>query len=115
LSGVGPAPGMSGNDEIVPALDERTRQLIVSLVETGIESALATRATSLAGNDAAVAARNPSPTSASAAPGRDPSTLGAGAGAANLRGGSGGPGITEDPARAPEDEDKAEDTRDEDE
>jgi hypothetical protein len=68
LSGVGPAPGMSGNDEIVPALNERTRQLIVSLVETGIESALATRGTSLAGNDAAVAARNPSPTSASAAP-----------------------------------------------
>jgi hypothetical protein len=39
---------MAGNDEIVPGLDGRTRQLIFSLVETGIESALATRATSLA-------------------------------------------------------------------
>jgi hypothetical protein len=84
---------MSVNDEIVPGLNERTCQLIGSLVETNIESALATRATSRAGNDAAVAARNPSPTSASAAPRRDPSTLGAGAGAANLGGGSGGPGI----------------------
>ena len=102
---------MSGNDEIVPVLDERTRQLIVSLVETGIESALATHATSLAGNDAAVTARNPSPTSASAAPRRDPSTLGAGAGAANLGGGSGGPGIIEDPGRASEDHDEAGSTR----
>jgi hypothetical protein len=74
--------------------------LIVSLVETCIESSLATRATSLAENAAAVAARKPSPTSASAAPRRDPSTLEAGAGAANLGGGSGGSGIIEDPARA---------------
>ena len=52
MSGVGPAPGMSGNDEIVPVLDERTRQLIVSLVETGIESALAR----IAGNTYATSA-----------------------------------------------------------
>jgi hypothetical protein len=44
------------------ALGKMMRQLIVSFVETGIETVLAARAAYLAGNDAAVAARDPSPT-----------------------------------------------------
>jgi hypothetical protein len=39
----GHAPGMSGSDDTSLDLDEQTRQLIASLIQTGIQSAIATR------------------------------------------------------------------------
>jgi hypothetical protein len=41
LSDAGHAPGMSGFDDTLPALDEQTRQLIASMIQTGIQPALA--------------------------------------------------------------------------
>jgi hypothetical protein len=50
---------MSG-DNVQPALDDRTRALIVSLIETGIESALAARPATLLGDGDGASAQIPS-------------------------------------------------------
>jgi hypothetical protein len=51
---------MSGKDDARPALDDRTRGLIASLIEIGIETALAARLATLAGHGNGAAAQNPS-------------------------------------------------------
>jgi hypothetical protein len=51
---------MSGKDDAQPVLDDRTRALIASLIETGIETALAARPATLGGDGNGAAAQNPS-------------------------------------------------------
>jgi hypothetical protein len=51
---------MSGEDDAQPVLDDRTRALIASLIETGIETALAARPATLVGDGNGAAAQNPS-------------------------------------------------------
>jgi hypothetical protein len=85
---------MSGSDDALPALDEQTRQLIASLIQTGIQSALATRDAPSTGNSNAVAGLDPladADADADASPGPDAAQISAGAGGASAfpaRGGS---------------------------
>jgi hypothetical protein len=56
-TGEGSAPGKSGDDDALPALDDRTRQLIASLIETSVQSALAARAAPSLGDGSGPAVR----------------------------------------------------------
>jgi hypothetical protein len=59
----GPAPGMSGDSDAVPVIDDRTRQLIADLVETGVQTALAAARNVPAGNEGGAARQEPLPDS----------------------------------------------------
>jgi hypothetical protein len=87
LSCEGYAPEMSEDNTQLPALDDRTRELIASLVETSVQAALAARPSPQRGNGDDAAARIPS-IETGAAP--DPN-------AAQIRAGAGG--ASEIPAR----------------
>jgi hypothetical protein len=55
LSGAGHAPGISALEDAIPVLDERTRQLIASLVEASVQSALAAARNGPSGDEGGVA------------------------------------------------------------
>jgi hypothetical protein len=56
----GPRPRKISGDNAQPALDDRTRALIASLIETGIESAIATRPATLLCDGDGAAVQGPS-------------------------------------------------------
>jgi hypothetical protein len=120
-TGEGSAPGMSGEDDALPALDDRTRQLIASLIETSVQSALAARAAPSIGDGRVTAGRGPL-TESEAIPDPDTAAISAGTGGASevpVRGRA--PGDTNDPPEAGEEEgedeedDEGEDIEDADE
>jgi hypothetical protein len=56
----GPRPRNMSGDNAQPSLDDRTRALISSLIETGIESAIAARPATLLGDGDGAAVQRPS-------------------------------------------------------
>jgi hypothetical protein len=58
-NGEGSAPGMSGDNDALPALDDRTRHLIASLIETSVQSALAAPAAPSLGDGSGPARARP--------------------------------------------------------
>jgi hypothetical protein len=92
---------MLEEDDAQPALDERRRSLIASLIETGIESALSARPATSVCDGHGTAAQNPSAKSA-ANSGRAEIRPRA-SGAAEVQGGGGdGPRDNDDPSEAGE-------------
>jgi hypothetical protein len=90
LSGEGYAPGMSEDNTELPALDDRTRDLIAGPFETSVQAALADRPSPQRGNGDAAAARIPS-INTGAAPDPNAAQIRPGAGSASEipdRGGS---------------------------
>jgi hypothetical protein len=119
-SGMGRAPGMSGSDDALPVLDERTRQLITNLIEASTQSlrselqaSFAARPAPSLGDGAGAARQNPS---AESADGDVPNSaeIRAGAGAVSevpARGGSGPVGNAIAPDAEDGDEEGEERTR----
>jgi hypothetical protein len=113
LSGEGYAPEMSEDNTQLPALDDRTRELIASLVETSVQAALAARPSPQRGNGDDAAARIPS-IEIDAAPDPNAAQIRAGAGGASEFPAQGG-GTSEDIDRPQEaNEDAAEGSEDKD-
>jgi hypothetical protein len=98
-TGEGSAHGMSGDDGALPTLDDRTHQLIASLIEISVSSALAARAAPSLRDGSGPAVRGPLTESEAIL---DPATaaISAGTGDASVvpvKGG--GPGNTHGPRR----------------
>jgi hypothetical protein len=77
----GPARRMSGDSDAVPVLDNRTRQLIADLVQTGIQTALAVAWNVPTGYEGGAARQEPLPDSG-AIPAHDLAEICTGASAA---------------------------------
>ena len=93
---------MSGDDGALPALDDRTRQLIASLIETSVQSALAARAAPSLGDGSGPAVRGPITDSDTVS---DPATAAISAGtgdSSEVPAGGGVPGNTHGPPEARE-------------
>ena len=96
------ALGMSGDDGALPALDDRTRLLIASPIETSVQSALAARAAPSLGDGSGPAVRGPI-TDSETVPDPSAAAISAGTGdSSEVPAGGGVPGNTHGPPEARE-------------